>query len=480
MELTHLLAIALGLITLLGFGAFGLTLVREGERRAARIAAGLAIAVSLPFFLAPLFPAPVRLVLLGIVAVAIAAGAILFLLPIGRIERGNDVPQARIDERDIMFARANLVPGSPNYEAYYAMRPENKAGDDKSRSLPGLLSPEASEANPLVFAATDATFDLIGAMRDAANGPVAAKPAEHEATAMTACVKGLARYWGAHTVGITELKPYHVYTHIGRGSGTYGEPVTLEHPSAIAFTVEMDHAMVGAAPASPTLLESARQYANAAQIAIQLGNFLRSQGYAARAHIDGNYRVVAPLVARDAGLGEIGRMGLLMTPTLGPRVRLGVVTTNLPLIPDPRTDDPSVLDFCQVCKKCADTCPVRAIPSGDREEIDGALRWRINQDTCYRYWCVTGTDCARCVALCPYSYPTSLPHNLVRWAVRRSGAARRAVLWLDRIFYGPDPAPKPAPAWLPTPPPQAGSGHKTESASQAEPNLTQGAEHDIG
>ena len=32
MELTHLLAIALGLITLLGFGAFGLTLVREGER----------------------------------------------------------------------------------------------------------------------------------------------------------------------------------------------------------------------------------------------------------------------------------------------------------------------------------------------------------------------------------------------------------------------------------------------------------------
>jgi reductive dehalogenase len=280
---------------------------------------------------------------------------------------------------------------------------------------------------------------------------------------MTAYVKDLARYWGAHTVGITELKPYHIYTHVGRGSGVYGAPITLEHQTAIAFTVEMDHAMVGTAPASPTCLETARQYANAAQIAIQLGNFLRSQGYEARAHIDGNYRVVAPLVARDAGLGEIGRMGLLMTPTLGPRVRLGVVTTDLPLTLDPRTDDLSVLDFCQVCKKCADTCPVRAIPSGERQEIDGVLRWRINQDICYRYWCVTGTDCARCMALCPYSYARSLPHNMVRWAVRRSGAARRAVLWLDRVFYGSDPAPKPAPAWVPNPPPPVEPGHKTQT-----------------
>ena len=63
--------------------------------------------------------------------------------------------------------------------------------------------------------------------------------------------------------------------------------------------------------------------------------------------------MIAPLVARDAGLGEIGRMGLLMTPRLGPRVRLGVVTTDLPLAPNEAGDDLSVLDFCTRCKKCA-------------------------------------------------------------------------------------------------------------------------------
>ena len=82
------------------------------------------------------------------------------------------------------------------------------------------------------------------------------------------------------------------------------------------------------------------------------GNLIRSMGYPALAHIDGNYRVVAPLVARDAGLGEIGRMGLLMTPELGPRVRLGVVTTDIPLVPDPAGYAPAVLDFCRACKKC--------------------------------------------------------------------------------------------------------------------------------
>ena len=176
---------------------------------------------------------------------------------------------------------------------------------------------------------------------------------------------------------------------------------------------------------------------------------IRGLGYPARAHIDGNYRVVAPLVARDAGLGEIGRMGLLMTPELGPRVRLGVVTTDLRLVPDPRREDPSALDFCRVCKKCAENCPSRSIPLGDREAIDGALRWRIDADTCFRYWNLTGTDCGRCMAVCPYSHPDNALHNLVRWTIRCSGAARRAALWLDDVVYGDRPTSRPAPDWVP-------------------------------
>jgi ferredoxin len=376
-------------------------------------------------------------------------GIAIFLLPIGKVERGNDIPQKRVDERDIMFARAHLSPGSPEHEAYYARRPENLASDEKIRALPGLLSPDAQKANAQIFAVAEASFELTEAVREEVDGAVALNRVRMGPAENTSFLKDLTLYFGARSVGITKLQPYHVYSHIGRGSGTYGDPIDVDHSYAIAFTVEMDHEVMGNAPNAPVVMESARQYAEAAKIALQLGYFIRSQGFPARAHIDGNYRVIAPLVARDAGLGEIGRMGLLMTPELGPRVRLGVVTTDLPLLPDPRFDGRSMIDFCRICLKCAENCPSKSIPFDDRQEIAGALRWRINPDTCFRYWNVIGTDCGLCMAVCPYSHPDNWGHNTIRWAIQRSGAARRAALWLDDLFYGRKPLRHPAPEWIP-------------------------------
>jgi reductive dehalogenase len=265
---------------------------------------------------------------------------------------------------------------------------------------------------------------------------------------MTAYLKGLARYYGALDVGVTALQPYHVYSHVGRGTGVYGEGIAVEHTYAIAFTVEMDFEMVGTGPRSPISMESARQYVEAARVAVQLANTIRRLGYSARAHIDGNYRVIAPLVARDAGLGEIGRITLLMTPNLGPRLRLGVVTTDLELIPDPHKPDPAVIDFCNICKKCAGNCPSGSIPFGDREEIDGALRWKLDEESCFRYWNAVGTDCGRCMAVCPFSHPDNLAHNLIRWGISRSGAFRRFALWMDDLFYGEKPVEREAPEWV--------------------------------
>ena len=453
--------IAIGLVILAGFGLFGFTSLREGEPRAARLAFAATLA-SLPFLLSPLLPEAVQLLLLGLAGVTVVVAVVLFLLPVGKVEPGQDEPQEQFDERDMPFARARLEPGTANYQAYYAMHPENKKVDDRTRSLPGLLSPEASAYNSLAFASTDASFGLTEVLRGVVNGSVNPEQLEVDPASMTSFVKDLTRYYGAHTVGISELQPYHIYSHIGRGSGEYGAPIELAHQFAVAYTVEMDHTMVGSAPYSPTVMESARGYVEVAKISVELANWIRLLGYPARAHIDGNYRIIAPLVARDAGLGELGRMGLLMTPSLGPRVRLGVVTTDLPLIPDGRTGDMSILDFCRICEKCHECCPPKAIPKGDRVEIDGAVRWRINFAMCFRYWSAVGTDCARCMSVCPYSHPDNLMHNLVRWAARHSGMARRAVVRLDSLFYGPHPEPKPFPSWVPAdqPPMKSTNGER--------------------
>jgi ferredoxin len=430
----------------LGFSSF--VSWREGEPRAAGRLLLLTLLVPLPYLAVVLLPGSAGATTGTVMLALTLAAAAVVLVPTGARHRAErDTPTTRFDERDVMFSRVRLVPGSKRFTEYYEANPENFEPDEKFRAEAGLLRKGSTLYEPLSFAAADASFRTVEELRSLVDGKVAAEQEPVDAEVMTRFLKGWALKLGAVSVGITELRDYHKYTVIGRGE-QYGQPVELDHARAIAVTVEMSKEMIDRAPRGPTVMESAQQYLESGAIAVQLALFIRSLGYPARAHIDGNYRVVALLVARDAGLGEIGRMGLLMTPGLGPRVRLGVVTTDLPLVPDRRSDELSVLDFCRICKKCADNCPVRAIPHGNREEIDGVLRWRINQDICYRYWCTTGTDCARCVAVCPYSHADNAMHNVVRWAVRQSGLARRAMLWLDDVFYGAAPEPKPAPVWV--------------------------------
>jgi len=428
-------------------GGFALVSYREHEPRAARMGLALALAGGVVLGSGAALPPIFQLALLALTGLGLLACGTAFLWPGKRVDRAHETPRGQIDERDIMFARARLRRGSPEYASYYAAHPDKQAVDDEIRALPGLLSPQSALADMLLFTSPEASFTLTGALRDAVDGPAAAPAQQFSPEAISGYLKHLARYYGALEVGITPLEPYHMYSHVGRGTGTFGEPIRLEHTWAIAFTVEMDREMIAANPQAPGSMESAKEYVESARVAVQLAAAIRALGYPARAHIDGNYRVVAPLVARDAGLGEIGRMGLLMTPRQGPRVRLGVVTTSLPLRAAPHRPDPAVLDFCGICQKCAACCPSQSIPRGPRREIGGVLRWQIDSESCYRYWCTVGTDCGRCMTVCPYSHPDNPYHNLVRWGIAHSYLFRRAALKLDDLFYGQKPAPGAPPSW---------------------------------
>jgi reductive dehalogenase len=439
--------LSFNLISLIGFGYFAIVSFKEREIRAAKISLGLGIASSTIFALLVFSPFVIKGLIFILLLIGFVLSFYLFLQPIGRVNPGNDIPKTRFDERDIMFARGRLMPGTPEYDSYYVMRPENKEIDDHTRSKPGLLEPGSLYANPFLFAVPKASFQLTEALRDFSDGPVAETKLDLEPERMSNYLKEIAHYYGAVDVGITSLEPYHVYSNVGRGIGDYGSEIKIEHSFAIVMTVEMDHEMIGTGPKPTATMESAKQYVEAARICVQLANAIREMGYSARAHIDGNYQVIAPLVARDAGLGEIGRMGLLMTPRLGPRVRIGVVTTDLPLIPDQRKSNLAVIDFCNICKKCASNCPSKSIPFDDRQEIDGVLRWKINAETCFHYWNVVGTDCGRCMAVCPFSHPDSFSHNVIRWGISKSGAFRRVALSLDDLFYGKKPDWKEPPLW---------------------------------
>ena len=148
-----LFLICVGFLALIGFSAFGAVSVREGERRATRVAFLLAFLLSIPAVIAALLPPPVPVIGAAVVILALMAGVVAWFTPIAERPALGGRPSRRIDERDVMFARGRLVPGSPEYELYYAMRPEKKTGDDQTRALPGLLSEDAQLFEPLALAA---------------------------------------------------------------------------------------------------------------------------------------------------------------------------------------------------------------------------------------------------------------------------------------------------------------------------------------
>ncbi len=439
----QLLCYILGVLFGQFFFYFAIISILENEKRAALRSFILAMLIPILYLLMPyIIIENADLYSKTLVSLSVVFGISLFFPIKPKISRKNETPLKRYDERDIMFSRKELIPGSENFEDFYKRYPDKKRYDDIFRRKAGLLSDKASMFDPYSFAAAKATFKTVESYRELVEKNYKRQDSiKLEAKENTDFIKKWVKQLGVISIGITELKDYHLYSKKGRRE-KYGQLVEINHKYVIAFTVEMDKTMMAYAPNGPTVMESAQQYLEAGTIAVQIAEFIHELGYEAQAHIDGNYSIVCPLVARDAGLGEIGRMGLLMTPELGPRVRIGVVTTDIPLILDSRRFDDSLIHFCEICNKCADACPPKAIPPDDRKLEDGVNRWKINSESCYTYWCTIGTDCGRCMSVCPYSHPNNFLHNLVRFGIRLSPLFRKFALKMDDFFYGRIPPPK--------------------------------------
>ena len=92
-----------------------------------------------------------------------------------------------------------------------------------------------------------------------------------------------------------------------------------------------------------------------------------------------------------AGLGYIGRSSLLITPDFGPRVRLSCCLTEALLKPKKI----AVVNVCQDCDICIDSCPAGALNRPQGEEV-----YVINKFACTAFRNASG-GCSECMRLCP-------------------------------------------------------------------------------
>ena len=289
-----------------------------------------------------------------------------------------------------------------------------------------------------------------------ADGPVNPKatPVEDPAQ-MAAHIKDAAKFFGAHLVGVCDLKPEFVYSHRGlridHHKGRWGEPIELNHRFAISLGHEMDHHRLKFSPSFIDGAEVGFGYLESGKIAVTLACYIRELGYAAKAHFHMEEQVLHVPIAVQAGLGELARNNCLITPQFGPRLRLSTVTTDLPLTVDSPIDA-GIQSFCEMCNKCATSCPAQCIPKGPKQVDDrGIERWVVDNDKCIVYWNVDRNkwnDCARCITVCPWNLPVSWYQRAFVRGVGKGALARRALLWLHDRLYGKKFNPPKRQGWL--------------------------------
>ena len=317
----------------------------------------------------------------------------------------------KYDEREILFARLELVKGTKEYEDFYRENPEYKDLDDSLRGISFRDNLNKDDDFKKVFLPLVSNNKLfIKSLHDLVdNYPI--KEVQKIDKSFAENIKEITKYYGATDVGITLLDDSSYYSHSGGlsealGIDSYNKVIESSYKTAIVFTVKMDLELMNRAPNFEELLTTEEGYLKIAQVGARLSIYLKSLGY--DAFLNSSELYLAPVVplAYDAGLGEIGLSNHLVTLEHGDNVRIGAVFTNLELETDKPVDF-GLVEFCKRCALCLINCPTNCISHLPRI-VNGRRFYKFDDNKCYEMWTKAGTDCGVCIQSCPFTQGVDL------------------------------------------------------------------------
>jgi epoxyqueuosine reductase len=311
----------------------------------------------------------------------------------------------RFDQRTIIFSRVSWDETC----TCYGHNIEERIEDVLREGKPGYSRVDLAfqEASWTIYDSFEGAFSWHRLRQKGAKPELDPLPryAVDDPGPMTSHVKRVAQFYGASLAGITDVDEKWVYSYDREGN-----PISIpaHFKYAVVMAVEMDAAGIGTSPALPAAAATGIAYSKMAFLTACVGEFIRNLGYDAIQM--GNDTALSIPLAVHAGLGELGRHGLLITPQFGSRVRICKVFTDLPLVCDHPIEF-GVQEFCKTCKKCAQECEIEAISFEDEPTFEpvcksnnpGVLKWPIHAEKCYEFWVENGGDCSTCVAVCPYT-----------------------------------------------------------------------------
>lgn len=329
----------------------------------------------------------------------------------------------RVDDPTTYIDRANVarVPKRANMFARSLFGDLGKAAQEAAKNGNYVRK----SASAFAFRPSLGAFTLL---QDGEAGEV--HPTVSDARRNAANLKGALYFLGLDAVGLSECPDWTYYSH-----DAAGQPITPYHRNAVSMIVDQGHETMEGASGDDWIAcaQSMRAYLRFSLLGGVVAQQIRNLGYTARVHTVMDDEVLHPPLLLLSGLGEVSRIGeVILNPFLGPRLKSGVVTTNMPMEHDQPIDF-GLQRFCETCNKCARECPSGAITAGPKLMFNGYEIWKSDSQKCttYRITQKNGAMCGRCMKTCPWNLEGLFAEAPFRWAASTLPGAAKALATLD-------------------------------------------------
>ncbi len=213
--------------------------------------------------------------------------------------------------------------------------------------------------------------------------------------------------------------------------------------TVIVCLLEQDWELTQKIPSDEAEQAAFFSYAEGMERTAKLAEFLKGLGYqAAPQGLTGDG--VAIHYGVEAGLGQLGINGQLLTPEAGSRCRILMLTTDATLTLDSPVDY-GLHKVCDECQACVRNCPVGAIPKA-RKPFRGVVKSKLNTARCLPV-VAQASGCGICMKVCPvqrYGLDAILEHREQTGEILGVGSDElEGFDWpLDGKHYGPGETPR--------------------------------------
>ncbi|MBU2981570.1 2Fe-2S iron-sulfur cluster binding domain-containing protein [Lentibacter algarum] len=251
-------------------------------------------------------------------------------------------------------------------------------------------------------------------------------------------IKAASYFLSVDAVGLSRCPDWTWYSH-----DATGEELIPPHGEAISMIIDQGFDTTEGSSGDDwiAVAQSMRAYLRFSLLGGVIAQQIRNLGYKAKAHTVMDGEVLQPPLLLLAGLGEVSRIGeVILNPYLGPRLKSGVVTSDMPMAHD-RPINFGLQNFCESCNKCARECPSGAITAGPKLMFNGYETWKSDSQKCtsYRIGTAGGAMCGRCMKTCPWNLEGLFSEAPFRWAASNIPKAAPVLAKLDDMAGNGNP-----------------------------------------